>query len=66
MLIYDGLHYDSLAVAAFEGAPEDLDITVLQVGAAGCFMHVRSVLGLLPIIGCETCGLHQLLCCFEC
>jgi hypothetical protein len=31
MLIYDGLHYDALAVSAFEGAPEDLDITVLQV-----------------------------------
>lgn len=33
MLIYDGLHYDALAVSAFEGAPEELDITVLQVGA---------------------------------
>jgi ubiquitin thioesterase OTU1 len=32
MLIYDGLHYDALAVAAFDGAPEELDITVLQVG----------------------------------
>lgn len=31
MLIYDGLHYDSLAVAAFDGAPDDLDITILQV-----------------------------------
>lgn len=30
MLIYDGLHYDALAVGAFEGAPEDLDITVLR------------------------------------
>lgn len=32
LLIYDGLHYDAMAVAAFEGAPEELDITVLQVG----------------------------------
>jgi hypothetical protein len=32
MLIYDGLHYDALAVAAFDGAPEELDVTVLQVG----------------------------------
>lgn len=32
MLIYDGLHYDAMAVAAFDGAPDDLDITVLQVG----------------------------------
>jgi ubiquitin thioesterase OTU1 len=31
MLIYDGLHYDALAVSAFEGAPEDMDITVMQV-----------------------------------
>eukprot|EP00775_Hariotina_reticulata_P003080 gene3080-3359_t len=34
MLIYDGLHYDALAVAAFDGAPEDLDITVLQAAGA--------------------------------
>ncbi|EIE18214.1 OTU-domain-containing protein [Coccomyxa subellipsoidea C-169] len=30
MLIYDGLHYDALAVAAFEGAPEDVDITMFD------------------------------------
>jgi ubiquitin thioesterase OTU1 len=34
MLIYDGLHYDAMAVAAFEGAPEELDITMVQV--SGC------------------------------
>ncbi|KAF8057140.1 OTU2 [Scenedesmus sp. PABB004] len=34
MLLYDGLHYDALAVAAFEGAPEALDVTVLTVGSA--------------------------------
>jgi hypothetical protein len=31
MVIYDGLHYDALAVSAFQGAPEELDITVLRV-----------------------------------
>jgi hypothetical protein len=36
MLIYDGLHYDAMAVAAFEGAPEELDITVLQVRVQMC------------------------------
>ncbi|KXZ49583.1 hypothetical protein GPECTOR_20g439 [Gonium pectorale] len=30
MLIYDGLHYDALAVAAFEGAPEELDVTLFR------------------------------------
>ncbi|KAI8463490.1 MAG: OTU-domain-containing protein [Monoraphidium minutum] len=33
MLIYDGLHYDAMALAAFQGAPEQLDVTVLQVGS---------------------------------
>ncbi|CAK0785142.1 hypothetical protein CVIRNUC_008348 [Coccomyxa viridis] len=38
MLIYDGLHYDALAVAAFDKAPEEVDITVfasvgLEAGA---------------------------------
>ena len=27
MLLYDGLHYDAL-VLAFEGAPQDMDITI--------------------------------------
>lgn len=40
MLIYDGLHYDALAVSAFEGAPEDMDITVMQVSSrAGYGVH---------------------------
>lgn len=30
MLIYDGLHYDALAVAAFENAPEELDATIFN------------------------------------
>jgi hypothetical protein len=29
-----GLHYDALAVAAFDGAPEELDVTILTV--SGC------------------------------
>lgn len=33
MLLYDGLHYDAMAVAAYPGgAPEDLDVTCLPVG----------------------------------
>lgn len=28
MLLYDGLHYDALAVAAFANAPEELDVTI--------------------------------------
>lgn len=36
LLIYDGLHYDALAVAAFEGAPEELDVTMFPpVGPQG-------------------------------
>lgn len=34
MLLYDGLHYDALAVAAYDGAPEALDVTVLREGSA--------------------------------
>ncbi|KAL3147363.1 hypothetical protein ABBQ32_002844 [Trebouxia sp. C0010 RCD-2024] len=30
MLIYDGLHYDALALAAFQGAPEELDVTIIE------------------------------------
>ncbi|CAL5229044.1 g12293 [Coccomyxa viridis] len=30
MLVYDGLHYDALAVAAFDDAPEEVDITVFE------------------------------------
>ena len=32
MVIYDGLHYDALALAAYEGAPERLDETMFTVG----------------------------------
>ncbi|XP_065862378.1 OVARIAN TUMOR DOMAIN-containing deubiquitinating enzyme 2 [Euphorbia lathyris] len=31
MLIYDGLHYDSLAMSPFEGAPEEFDQTIFGV-----------------------------------
>lgn len=30
MLIYDGLHYDALAIAADYGAPSDADITIFD------------------------------------
>lgn len=32
MLIYDGLHYDALALSVFEGAPEELDVTKFEPG----------------------------------
>ncbi|XP_002280308.1 OVARIAN TUMOR DOMAIN-containing deubiquitinating enzyme 2 isoform X2 [Vitis vinifera] len=31
MLIYDGLHYDALAMSPFDGAPEEFDQTVFTV-----------------------------------
>jgi ubiquitin thioesterase OTU1 len=31
LLLYDGLHYDALAVAPFEGAPEEFDMTRLPL-----------------------------------
>ncbi|GAA0149468.1 cysteine protease [Lithospermum erythrorhizon] len=31
MLIYDGLHYDALAMTPFEGAPEEFDQTIFTV-----------------------------------
>jgi len=33
MLIYDGLHYDALALSASNGAPEHLDTTLLKTGS---------------------------------
>ncbi|KAL4448875.1 hypothetical protein ABPG77_007592 [Micractinium sp. CCAP 211/92] len=36
MVIYDGLHYDALAVAAYEGAPESLDVTVVPSSGPRC------------------------------
>ncbi|XP_011009064.1 PREDICTED: ubiquitin thioesterase OTU1-like [Populus euphratica] len=31
MLIYNGLHYDALAMSPFEGAPEEFDQTIFGV-----------------------------------
>jgi hypothetical protein len=49
-LVYDGLHYDALAVSAFEDAPEEVDCTVLSVDDSDlpqvrvtCGGHVRFV-----------------------
>jgi hypothetical protein len=39
MLIYDGLHYDALAVSAFEGAPEELDITMFAAPSSEAEMY---------------------------
>jgi ubiquitin thioesterase OTU1 len=41
MVLYDGLHYDALAVAAFEGAPEELDVTAFPTSGPRCeaIMH---------------------------
>lgn len=36
MVIYDGLHYDALAVAAYEGAPESLDVTMVPSSGQRC------------------------------
>ncbi|QDZ18414.1 putative ubiquitin thioesterase OTU1 [Chloropicon primus] len=33
LVIYDGLHYDALALSAFSGAPEEVDITLFEVDA---------------------------------
>ncbi|KAG2437463.1 hypothetical protein HXX76_006113 [Chlamydomonas incerta] len=35
LLLYDGLHYDAMAVAAFEGAPEELDVTCFEASSPG-------------------------------
>ncbi|CAL5023839.1 unnamed protein product [Urochloa decumbens] len=37
MLIYDGLHYDALAMSPAEGAPEEFDLTIFPVN------HNRSI-----------------------
>ncbi len=36
MLIYDGLHYDALALAAYPGAPEAGDVTLLPAAGPQC------------------------------
>ena len=33
MVVYDGLHYDALAVAAFPDAPEEVDCTLVDVNS---------------------------------
>ncbi|KAK9856813.1 hypothetical protein WJX84_002815 [Apatococcus fuscideae] len=33
LLLYDGLHYDAMAVAAFDGAPKELDIRMFDPNA---------------------------------
>lgn len=31
LLLYDGLHYDALALAQYPGAPEAMDVSILPV-----------------------------------
>ena len=75
MLLYDGLHYDALAVSAFQGAPNDLDVTVLTVrlwlarrshavlcAACACvYTHTNIRRGFSQLLAC--CVLLLLLCC---
>ena len=40
MLIYDGLHYDALSLAAFQDAPEEIDVSVFDpTGPQGSPAH---------------------------
>ncbi|KAM0936592.1 putative ubiquitinyl hydrolase 1 [Dioscorea sansibarensis] len=34
MLLYDGLHYDALAISPFDGAPEEFDQTIFSVNGS--------------------------------
>lgn len=43
MLIYDGLHYDALALTFFEGAPEEVDQTIFPILQDGTLGHVSKL-----------------------
>lgn len=43
MLIYDGLHYDALAISPFEGAPEEFDQTIFAVQKNGFIGPVENM-----------------------
>ncbi|XP_010931787.1 OVARIAN TUMOR DOMAIN-containing deubiquitinating enzyme 2 isoform X1 [Elaeis guineensis] len=43
MLIYDGLHYDALAMSPFEGAPEEFDQTIFTVDNGRSIGHVEGL-----------------------
>lgn len=45
MLIYDGLHYDALALEMFPGAPKDFDITIFAVDDRGDVGNVAQLAG---------------------
>lgn len=64
MLLYDGLHYDALAVAAAEGAGPEADITIFQAGTPEAASILRSAEALvaqvgLPFLSCLLPGLHE-------
>ncbi|CAE7822797.1 OTU2 [Symbiodinium microadriaticum] len=42
MLIYDGIHYDALALAADKGAPEAADFTVFEVGPEADLADIKA------------------------
>ncbi|GAQ81675.1 OTU-like cysteine protease [Klebsormidium nitens] len=43
MLIYDGLHYDALALEMFPGAPKDFDVTIFTVDETGGVGYVTQL-----------------------
>lgn len=42
-LIYDGIHYDSLAFSPIEDGPEELDVTVFSVNDIGAVNKAMSL-----------------------
>ena len=55
LVIYDGLHYDALALAAYEGAPERLDETMFTVGG----LELEQVLQAASSLVCRYHDLRQ-------
>ena len=42
MLIYDGIHYDALALAANKDAPEAADLTCFPVGPVADLADIKA------------------------
>lgn len=45
LLVYDGLHYDPMAKVLFDGAPEELDVTVFETGDEAAMAQARALVG---------------------
>lgn len=43
MLIYDGIHYDAMALALDAGTPESEDLTAFEVGTVADLAHLKAV-----------------------